>query len=124
MGWLSNILGNSGEQDSPHDYDAELDQLRSRKQDDSYHFSYEFTYIAKKLGDDEYQDGTATMECDVVWDDAEAGYRVSYYVPEMHMIDPAEGNGGADSFYEYQVEPELMRDLDSLGIDSSLRVDG
>lgn len=124
MGWLDKLLIGSGGGEPTHDYAAELEQLRSRKREDSYHFSYDFTYIAKNLGNDEYEDGIATMECDVVWDDVDAGYRVSYYVPEMHLIDPAEGNGGADDFYEYVVYWKLIADLNALGIDSSLRLDG
>ena len=118
MGWFSKH-DDGGE--VAHDFEAEIEELRSRKMDDSYHFTYDFTYIAKNLGGDEYEDGTATMECDVVWDDSDAGYRASYNVPDMYKIDPSEGNGDADAFYETDVYWRLMSDLDALGIDSTLR---
>lgn len=121
MGWFSKFGGGDGSSQGAHDYDGELKELRSQKKDDSYHFTYDFTYIAKRLGNDEYEDGTATMKCDVVWDEGDAGYRVSYTVSDMYKIDAAEGNGSVDDFYEHDVYWRLMADLDALGIDSSLR---
>lgn len=121
MGWFGKFGNADRSSQGVHDYEGELEELRSRKKDDSYHFIYDFTYIAKRLGNDEYEDGTATMECEVVWDDTDAGYRVSYKVPEMYKIDAAEGNGNAEDFYEGDVYWRLMADLDALGIDSSLR---
>lgn len=121
MGWFSKLGSGEGSSREDHDFEGDLEELRSRKKDDSYHFTYDFTYIEKRLRNDEYEDGTATMECDVVWDEGDAGYRISYTVPDMYKIDAAEGNGSADEFYEHDVYWRLMADLDAMGIDSSLR---
>lgn len=99
-----------------HGFANELDYLRSLKKDDSYTFTYSFEYIARNHGNDEYDIDTATMVVTVVWDDSHAGYLISYDVPEMDKIDPAQGNGDADSFYEYDVSARLTDDLDGLGI--------
>lgn len=103
-----------------HDYAAEHDELRSLKKEDSYFFSYPFSYIAKNHGNDRYDDGVATMEVRVDWDDAQAGYVISYSVPDMHKIDPAQGNSDAQGFYDYGVYDRLMADLAGLGISPEL----
>lgn len=48
----------------------------------------------------------------------------SYYVPEMYLIDPAQGNSDADEFYEYSVQNEVLARLDSMGITSEALVFG
>jgi hypothetical protein len=98
----------------------ELDYLRSRKKDDSYTFTYAFEYIAKNHGNDNYDIDTASMVVRVEWEDSNAGYVVSYDVPDMHKIDPAQGNGGPQEFYENDVYWRLTDDLASLGIGSEL----
>ena len=52
------------------------------------------------------------------------GYKISYYVPEMYLIDPAQGNSDADEFYEYSVQNEVLARLDSMGITSEALVFG
>ena len=61
------------------------------------------------------------MEVRVEWNNSEAGYQISYDVPDMSKIDPSEGNSDAEGFYEYDVSPRVIADLDSLGIGSELR---
>ncbi|ROR44764.1 hypothetical protein [Kitasatospora cineracea] len=102
-------------------FENELDYLRSIKKDDGYTFTYPFEYIAKNHGNDTYDIGTADMVVRVQWSDAEAGYKVAYDVPEMYKIDPAEGNGDAESFYESDVYWRLGSDLDGMGIGVELR---
>jgi len=104
-----------------HGFEDEQDYLRSLKKDDSYTFYYEFEYIAKNHGNDVYDIGTATMVVRVEWSDLQAGYEASYDVPEMHKIDPSEGNSGAEGFYETDVYSRLISDLDGLGIGFELR---
>ena len=58
----------------PEDYDTEEEYLDSLKKEDHYHFTVPFTYNKKKLGDDQYEDGTAIMEVDVDWDSFQHGY--------------------------------------------------
>ena len=36
--------------------------LETLKLDDSYHFSYPFEYIVERIGDDDYETDTTTME--------------------------------------------------------------
>lgn len=86
------------------------------KQDDHYSFSYEFEYIEKNHGNDQYDIGTATMNVEVHWDDAQDGYVISYDVPDMHKIDPGQGNGDAASFWDYDVETRALLDLAARGI--------
>lgn len=102
-------------------FENEQDYLRSIKKDDSYTFTYPFEYIAKNRGNDNYDIGTADMVVRVQWTDTEAGYTVTYDVPEMDKIDPAEGNGDAASFYESDVYWRLVSDLDGMGIGVELR---
>lgn len=102
-------------------FEDELDYLRSIKKDDSYTFTYPFEYIAKNHGNDHYDIGTADMVVRVQWADAEAGYTVAYDVPEMNKIDPVQGNGDAESFYESDVYWRLTSDLDRIGIGTELR---
>ena len=104
-----------------HGFESEEDYLRSLKKEDSYTFSYPFEYIAKNHGDDNYDIDTATMDVRVEWNDSQAGYEMSYDVPDMHKIDPAQGNSDAEGFYEYDVYRRLIADLDALGIGSELR---
>ena len=108
-------------QSDNHGFESEEDYLRSLKKDDSYTFYYEFQYIAKNHGNDKYDIDTATMVVRVEWSDLQAGYEASYDVPEMHKIDPSEGNSGAEGFYEHDVYWRLIPDLDDLGIGSELR---
>lgn len=103
------------------DHENELDYLRSIKKDDSYIFTYPFEYILKNYGDDIYDIGTADMVVHLQWNDLEAGYTATYDVPGMSDIDPNEGNSDAAGFYEYDVYPRLINDLDSLGIGYELR---
>ena len=105
-------------------YDDEEKYLRSLKQEDSYHFSIPFEYIQKKYENDEYDIATTNMEVDVQWSDEEMGYKISYYVPEMYLIDSAQGNSDADEFYEYSVQNEVLARLDSMGITSEALVFG
>lgn len=96
--------------------------MASMKKDDSYTFSYQFEYIAKNHGNDQYDIGTATMDISVDWSDVQDGYVISYNVPDEHKIDPAEGNSDVEGFYEYDVEVRLLSDLASLGIGPELIV--
>lgn len=104
-----------------HGFENEEDYLRSLKKEDSYAFSYSFEYIAKNHGDDNYDIDTATMDVRVEWSDFQAGYVISYAVPDMQKIDPAQGNSDAEGFYESDVYWRLIADLDALGIGSELR---
>ena len=103
-----------------HGFEREEDYLRSLKKEDSYTFSYPFEYIAKNHGDDNYDIDTATMDVRVEWNDSQAGYEMSYDVPDMHKIDPAQGNSDAEGFYDSDVYWRLIADLDALGIGSEL----
>ncbi len=90
--------------------------LKSLKKKDHYHFSISFTYIKKNYGNDQYDDGTAIMEVDVDWDEAALGYRITHYVPDMYLIDPAEGNGTEDDFWQDTVYYEVKNKLAAIGI--------
>lgn len=103
-----------------HGFENEQDYLRSKKKDDSYTFTYSFEYIAKNHGDDRYDIETADMVVRVEWSDHQAGYKISYDVPDMYKIDPGEGNGDAESFYEIDMHWRLMSDLGALGIDTDI----
>ena len=81
-------------------FNSDEEFMDSLKKDDHYHFSVPFSYIKRRLGNDEYVDGTAIMEVDIDWNAAEHGYTASHYVPDMHLIDPNEGNGDEQSFWE------------------------
>ncbi len=94
----------------------EEDYLDSLKQEDSYHFSIDFEYIEKNYGNDEYDIAIATMEVDVVWDSKDHGYKISYYCPDEELIDPNEGNGTVDDFYQHIIKFEVLDELESLGI--------
>lgn len=104
-----------------HGFESEDDYLRSLKKEDSYTFSYPFEYIAKNHGDDNYDIDTATMDVRVEWNDSQAGYEMSYDVPDMDKIDPAQGNSDAEGFYEHDVYWRFIADLDALGIGTELR---
>jgi len=52
----------------------------------------------------------------VQWSDAQAGYIISYDVPDMYKIDPRQGNNDAEGFYEDDVYYRVTSDLESLGI--------
>ena len=88
----------------------------ANNQHNSYIFSYTFEDIEKNYGNDNYDIGTATMNVNLSRNEAEDGYDVTFDVPEEYKIDPAQGNGDAHSFYEYDVYPRLMSDLGGLGI--------
>lgn len=107
-------------QSDNHGFANEKAYLRSLKKDDSYTFTYHFEYIAKNHGNDNYDIAMATMVVRVEWSDLQAGYVISYDVPDMHKIDPSQGNGDAESFYENHVYWRLVADLDALGIGSEL----
>lgn len=107
--------------DDNHGFEDELEYLRSQRKDDNYTFAYSFEYIAKNHGNDRYDIDTATMNVRVEWNDSEAGYEASYDVPDMHKIDPDQGNSDASGFYEHDVYWQLIPDLDTLGIGSELR---
>ena len=79
-----------------HGFEDELDYLRSLKKDDCYSFSYAFEYIRTNHGNDNYDIDTATMDVRVEWSDSQAGYVISYDVPEMDRIDPNQGNSDAE----------------------------
>ncbi|ORI14808.1 hypothetical protein [Rhodococcus sp. 1168] len=96
--------------------DDEEDDLQSLKQDENYSFTYSFEYIAKNYGDGKYDIHTADMFVQVDWSDAQAGYVISYDVPDIAKIDPEQGNSGAEGFYESSVYDRLMSDLESLDI--------
>lgn len=102
-------------------FEYELDYLRSIKKDDSYTFTYPFEYIAKNHGNDNYDIATTDMVIRVEWNDSDAGYTRTYDVPDMYKIDPSEGNGDAESFYESDVYSRFEDDLDALGIGFDLR---
>lgn len=86
------------------------------KKDDSYHFSLPFEYIQKNYGNGNYDIATTNMEIDVEWDDNEEGYRITYSVPDMYLIDPAEGNDDEEGFYENIVRWQLFDILSTYGI--------
>lgn len=106
------VSGNSGLHVKTED-----DSLDRYKKEDKYHFTMPFRYIKKNYGNDVYDDGIANMEIDVRWDADEHGYRITHHVPEMNSIDPAEGNGSEDEFYENDVEPRVLEKLLELDID-------
>lgn len=86
------------------------------KKEDRYHFSIPFEYIEKNHGNDNYDIATAYMECDVEWDDLNEGYTCHYSCSDESDIDPEEGNGSLDDFYEEQVIPALQDALEEEGI--------
>lgn len=92
------------------------EDLSYLKKDDSYHFSIPFEYIQKNYGDDNYDMAIAYMEVDVIWDDAEQGYQMYYSCSDEYLIDPNEGNGSLEDFWEYDVEDEVRDELESYGI--------
>ena len=81
------------------------------KKEDSYHYSIPFEYIEKNHGDGEYDIAIAHMEVDVVWDDYQNGYVITYSCPEEDDIDPDEGNGDIDDFWD-TVSEEVYRILE------------
>lgn len=106
------------------EYESEEEYLMSLKQDDSYHFSIPFEYIKKNYGNGNYDIDTINMEVDVQWSDTEKGYAISYNAPDFYLVDPNEGNGDEDSFYEYDVEWKVLDELESIGIYSEALVGG
>lgn len=105
-------------------YRDEDEYLMSLKKDDHYHFSIPFEYIKKSYGNDRYDVGITNMEVDVDWSDSERGYKISYNVPEMYLIDPSEGNGNEEEFYEYDVSSIVLAELASMGITAEALVGG
>lgn len=105
-------------------YDSEEDYFDSLKQNDHYHFSISFEYIEKDNGDDNYDIANAVMEVDVDWDGSEHGYKISYHCPDMYKIDPAEGNGTIEDFYDSAVAPIILDKLKSMGITYEALVGG
>lgn len=106
------------------EYGNEEAYLDSLKQDDHYHFSIPFEYIETRHGDGDYDIAEAQMEVDVHWNETEHGYSITYYCPEMHKIDPGQGNSGIDEFYDVQIENVVLDKLDSMGIGSTALVGG
>jgi hypothetical protein len=96
--------------------DDEEKYLDSKKKANHYHFSIPFTYIKKRLGNNQYEDGTAVMEVDVNWDQSQHGYVITYHCPDSYLIDPAEGNGTIDDFWHETVYFDVMDKLESLDI--------
>src|SRR4051794_5714465 len=94
-----------------HGFADEAEYLRSLKKDDSYTFSYQFEYIATNQGNDNYDIGTATMDVRVEWNDSQAGYEISYDVPDLYKIDASQGNSDAEGFYEHDVYWRVIADL-------------
>lgn len=94
-------------------FESDLDSL---KKEDHYHFSVPFTYIKKRLGDDEYVDGTTTMEVDIDWNESQHGYVASYHVPDMNLIDPNDGNPDEEGIWEDDVCYKVTDRLSSMGI--------
>lgn len=92
------------------------EDLSYLKKDDSYHFSIPFEYIKKNYGDDNYDIETAYMEVDVRWDEYEQGYKMYYSCSEEYLIDPREGNGTLEEFWENDVEDKVRDELSSYGI--------
>lgn len=102
--------------DDGNEYETEEDYLRTLKKDDCYHFSIPFEYIKKNYGDGNYDIGTAQMEIDVQWDDICCGYIITHNCPDMYKIDPNEGNGDENEFYEEIVQSIVLDELEALGI--------
>ena len=102
----------------------EDEYLDSLKQEESYHFSIPFEYIEKNYGNDNYDIATTTMEVEVQWNEYEHGYSISYYVPEMYLINPSEGNGSEDDFYHSAVEDIVLQELSMRGITYEALVGG
>lgn len=103
-----------------HGFPNEEEYLNSLKKNDSYNFTYSFEYIAKNHGNDNYDIDTADMIVSVVWSDGQAGYVISYEVPDMYKIDSSQGNSDAAGFYEHDVYWRLTADLGSIGIGPEL----
>lgn len=103
-------------------YEREEDYLRTLKKEEHYHFSILFEYIKKNYGDGNYDIGTAQMEIDVNWDDMCCGYRITHSCPDMYKIDPNEGNGDENEFYDNCVEQIVLEKLEELGIGSTALV--
>lgn len=97
-------------------FNKEEEYFDSLKKDDHYHFSIPFEYIEKNNGNDNYDIAKALMEVDINWDYSEHGYRISFECPDMYKINPAEGNGDIQSFYDSAVEPIVLGRLESMGI--------
>ena len=97
-------------------YESEEKYQDSLKLEDSYHFSIPFEYIETNYGNDNYDFATATMEVDFTWSDWEHGYTLSYYSPDAAMIDPSQGNGSIEDFYEYGVRDKALELMDDEGI--------
>ena len=102
--------------DDGNEYEREEDYLRTLKKEEYYHFSIPFEYIKKNYGDGNYDIETAQMEIDVNWDDMYCGYRISHNCPDMYKINPDEGNGDEEEFYDNCVEHIVLEKLEELGI--------
>ena len=96
-------------------YEDEGDYLETLKLDDSYHFSYPFEYIVERIGDDDYETDTTTMEVDVYWDYEEHGYKVNYNLIDSNKV-PIEYNGDEDAIFTDIIYFKVVDDLYSLGI--------
>lgn len=92
------------------------DDMEQYHEEDTYHFSIPFEYIIQSERHDDEIIGTATMEVDLEWDEEDGGYRASYYSPDESLIDPDEGNGDIDDFYNDYVEDEVAERLDEMGV--------
>lgn len=94
----------------------ENEYLDSLKQADSYHFSIPFEYIEKNYGNDNYDIATTNMEVDATWSDSQHGYVITHNTPEMYLVNPAEGNGNEEEFFEWTVSFQVRDLLSSMGI--------
>ena len=86
------------------------------KKNDSYHYSIPFEFIEKNNGGPDDEIGIAYMDVDVEWSDNHDGYVISHYCSEMNVIDPNEGNGDEDEFFEHIVFDEVLNRLAMEGI--------
>ena len=122
--YASGDLGCAGEieiisEEAFADFENEEDYLDSLKKEDEYEFDIPFEYIVKHYGDDEAEMETAIMNVKVEWDSSEHGYKISYSCYDEDKIDPAEGNGTIDDFYEEIVYYEVTEKLYEEGIGPS-----
>jgi hypothetical protein len=103
-----------------HGFADEVDYIKSLKKDDHYVFRYTFEFILKNFANGNHEIDTAEMIVNVDWSEPENGYKVVYSIPEMHKIDPLEGNPDEAGFFE-DIYTQLISDLDSLGVGMELR---
>ena len=103
-------------------YESEDAYLDTMKRDDSYHFSVAFEYIETNHGNDVYDIASTTMEVDVTWSDWNHGYDVSYSCPDENDIDPSQGNGNLDEFFDSAVRDKVEELIAEEGIPPELMI--